>query len=144
MMKRAKDSTIVAELIRQAFDCMMYKIGDRPLHKGEVLGFRGINHSILLRGNTNLTAYGWAIYSGPMGEYQCDLNHNRYVRGTPHVVSLGFAAQEMLATIPKDEHGLYTIHSCGLGYRAEAVEPPIDDSEDIRMSVELLRFDQNN
>ena len=64
MRSPVKDSTIIAELIRQALDLMTYKLNNRPLHKGEILGTATLSGAkILLRGNTNLTMYGWALYS---------------------------------------------------------------------------------
>ncbi len=117
-----KPSTTVAELIRQALDVFTYKCGDRPLNKHEVLGVRGINHCVILRGNTNLTQFGWAILSGPgYGSWQCDLNHNRFVRGTPKEVALSFHSQGMLDAIPEGQ-GLYRLLASGLGYRAEEVQ----------------------
>jgi hypothetical protein len=115
-----KESTVIAELIRQALDMMLYKLGDRPLNKSEILGVSGINHKILLRGNTNLEAYGWAIYSGPRGTWQVMLNHNRFVRGTPKAIQLSAASRAMLASIP-ETHGLYSVHSAGLGFRSDEI-----------------------
>lgn len=119
-MKPTKDSTVIAELIRQALDVMLYKLGDRPLNKGEVLGVSAINHKVVLRGHTNLEGFGWAIYSGSRGEWQVMLNHDRFVRGTPKIVALSAASRAMFAAIP-DEHGLYKISSAGLGYRADEI-----------------------
>jgi hypothetical protein len=135
-MRNTKDSTVIAELIRQALDVMLYKLGDRPLYKSEVLGVSGITHKVLLRGNTNLEAYGWAIYSGSMGTWQVTLNHNRFVRGTPKQVQLGNAALAMLNAIPA-EQGLYRIHSAALElFHAEEIreitEPPVESARQWR------------
>jgi hypothetical protein len=135
-MKNTKDSTIIEELIRQALDVMLYKLGDRPLHKHEVLGVSGITYKVILRGNTNLEAYGWAIYSGRMGTWQVTLNHNRFVRGTPKQVQLGNSALAMLNAIPA-EQGLYRMHShtCET-FSAEQIreitEPPVESARQWR------------
>ncbi len=39
-MKPTKESTVIAELIRQALDIMLYKLSDRSLNKAEILGVR--------------------------------------------------------------------------------------------------------
>jgi len=135
-MKTTKDSTVIAELIRQGLDLMLYKLGDRPLYKSEILGVSGITYKLLLRGNTNLEAYGWAIYSGRMGTWQVTLNHNRFVRGTPKQVQLGNAALAMLNAIPA-EQGLYRMHSSALElFHAEEIreitEPPVESARQWR------------
>lgn len=126
MRGNPKESTVVAELIRQALDLMVYKLNNRPLHKGEILGSNTVTGArIILRGNTNFTRDGWAIYSGNHGDWQCELNHNRFLRGTPKggtpkVVALSAATRAMLDSIPT-EAGLYHVLSDGLGYRAEEI-----------------------
>lgn len=121
-MKATKDSTVIAEIIRQSLDLMVYKLNNRPLGKSEILGTNTLSGGrVILRGNTNLTRDGWAIYSGNRGDWQCELNHNRFLRGTPKVVSLSAASRAMLDCIPS-EAGLYRVLSHGLGYRAEEIE----------------------
>ena len=123
--QRREDSGIIAELVRTTLELTLYKLGDTPLIENEMFAVSGLNYQVLLRGHTNLEAYGWAVYVGSFGNWQVTIKHDCLLLGTPMQAVLGNSTCAMLEAIPS-ERGLYRIHRAGLNYRAEKVRLDCD------------------